>query len=85
MEYVYQTKGDGSLIASFSFVDVDGNTVIGECQDNNILDILNRLGYDYLYNDMLHPVKSILHDNFNGIVDTTKPIHITIMPYSAFV
>lgn len=41
------------------------------------------LGYDYLYNEMLHPVKNTLHGDFNGIINTTKPIHITITPYSA--
>jgi len=83
MDYVYNAQGDGSLVAVFSFVDVDGNTITGMYQNDNIADILDGLGYGYLYNEMLHPVKGVFHGNFNGIVDTSKPVHITIMPYSA--
>lgn len=83
MDYVYKTQKDGLLVANFSFIDVDGNAITGVYRSNNISDILDGLGYDYLYNEMLHPVKNILHGDFNGIIDTTKPVHITIMPYSA--
>lgn len=83
MDYVYKTQKEGSLVASFSFLDVDGNVVTGEYRDNNMLDILNGLGYAYLYNEMLHQTQQPAKGDFNGIIDITKPVQITIMPYSA--
>lgn len=81
MDHVYKINRGGSLVASFSFVDVDGSVVTGEYQNDNIFDILNGLGYAYLCNEMLHPTQNPANGDFNGIIDITKPIHITITPY----
>lgn len=79
-QYNYKSENDGMLAAEFSFTDVDGNKVTGKCFDDDICDLLDNLGYGYLYNEALHLVKCELFGSLNGVVDITKPIYITILP-----
>lgn len=77
-KYNYNENKKGTLSAEFSFIDVDGNIVTGVCSNNNLCDLLDGLGYAYLYNEMLHEVRNCVMGEFNGIVDITKPISIKI-------
>lgn len=64
-----------NLEAKFSFTDRDGHTVNGSYIKEDLVALLEYLG-DYLWD--LHPVKAA-PDQCGGIVDTLKPITITIM------
>ena len=64
-----------NLEAKFSFTDCDGHTVNGSYIKEDLVALLEYLG-DYLWD--LHPVKAA-PDPCGGIVDTLKPITITIM------
>lgn len=63
------------LEASFSFTDRDGKQINGTYSKEDLTTLLEYLG-DYLWD--LHPVNAA-PDPCGGIVDTFKPITITIM------
>lgn len=64
-----------NLEAKFSFTDRDGHNVNGSYIKEDLAALLEYLG-DYLWD--FHPVNAA-PDPCGGIVDTLKPITITIM------
>lgn len=65
----------GNLEARFSFTDRDGHQISGSYAKEDLATLLEYLG-DYLWD--MHPVNAA-PDSCGGIVDTLKPITITIM------
>lgn len=64
-----------NLEARFSFTDRDGRQISGSYTKEDLATLLEYLG-DYLWD--MHPVNAA-PDPCGGIVDTLKPITITIM------
>lgn len=83
-EYVYSNccaANYDEIEATFEFTDVDGNRVKGAHSSATVLELLESLGEAMI--EQFHHTGNTPDSWMNGIIDTSKTIHITIRSISA--
>ena len=81
-KYIYKNQQAApydTIEAIFKFMDVDGNQVEGACSRPDLLGLLEALG-DIMIGKF-HSTVNEASSWTNGIIDVSKPIHITITPH----